>query len=309
MLWKGSTTVGFGLKGKYVIAWYCPKGNTGDFKVFKKNVGTKCIATDGDMNKCFNDRALKAANAKRKLHGSPALKLDADAAKAIQNLMDADGYKTAGGKGPVTLGAGSAFKKCGQIHYNYSEQDSDGAAIVMTTDNTIDTWYKGKQFYDFTKGVLKRPADQKEILAIAANKRTTTQKNILAATKTEQENFTQLIWAGSTRVGFGVAGDSVVALFCEDKGNFPEKALDYVDNVSDVCVVDGYDRCYNKAALSFHNKKRALHKATKFLALDPAIATKIQLEMNKAGFAGAISDKGSYAACSENIFEQTVVSK
>lgn len=302
LLWKDSHTVGFGISGKYVIAWYCDKGNTGTVDNYKKNVGTLCIPTTGDANHCYNERALKAANAKRLIHGSPALTNNLVTAKAIQALMDATGYTG----GPVTKA--SAYASCNQIVYNYKAQTVKAASIVMTTNIAVDTWYKGKQFYDFDKGMVKYPADQTAIRALKVTDRTTKEKAILKETKVEQENFTQLIWRSSTRVGFGVKGDWVVAWFCDAAGN-TTPAQNYVDNVNDVCVVKGYNRCYNKMALKFHNQKRALHKDTKFLALDAAIATKIQLEMDKPGFAGAISDKGSYGACGSSVFEQAISSK
>lgn len=154
LLWKDSISVGFGLKGKYVIAWYCPKGNTGDKANYKKNVGTLCTPTAGDANNCFNENALKAANAHRKIHGSPALTNDLTSAKTIQNLMDVGGYKS----GKLVLP--SAYAACGQIHYTYNLQSTKAASIVMTTNIAVDTWYKGKQFYDFDKGMVKYPADQ-----------------------------------------------------------------------------------------------------------------------------------------------------
>lgn len=54
MVWKKTTKVGFGIKGKYVIAWYCEaKGNAGSTTEFKKNVGEKCINAD-KINTCYN---------------------------------------------------------------------------------------------------------------------------------------------------------------------------------------------------------------------------------------------------------------
>jgi len=61
--------------------------------------------------------------------------------------------------------------------------------------------------------------------------------------------FTQMIWNDNDKVGFGVKGKWVVAWFCPG-GNTPEDSQQaFVDNVNDVCLFEGYDRCYNKMAL------------------------------------------------------------
>jgi glutaredoxin 2 len=40
MMWKASTSVLFGIKGKYAVAWFCPKGNSpvGSQIAYVKNV-------------------------------------------------------------------------------------------------------------------------------------------------------------------------------------------------------------------------------------------------------------------------------
>jgi hypothetical protein len=72
VVWKATEEVGFGIAGKYVVAWYCKAGNTkGDYL---KNVADKCILDDHEkINECYNVRALKAHNAKRIDHGTPEL--------------------------------------------------------------------------------------------------------------------------------------------------------------------------------------------------------------------------------------------
>lgn len=73
MVWSGTTKVAFGIKGKYVVAWYCDiKGNangvtasaTEPAATYKQNVGTNCLQfypVDRTMpvqmyNKCYNER-------------------------------------------------------------------------------------------------------------------------------------------------------------------------------------------------------------------------------------------------------------
>jgi len=288
VLWKNSANVAFGINGKYVIAWYCPAGNDGDTTVFKANVGESCIETAGGPNKCVNESYLKAVNAKRELHGSPKLAEDLVAAEAIQKALELDTYNG----DPATL---TPTDGCNQIVYTYALQSAQAEQLLMTDpDTAVGSWYAGSQYYDFEKGTVKYPADA-------------TKKEKESALR-DQENFTQLLWKSTTKVGFGIKGNDVVAWYCS-KGN-TAPAQSYVDNVSDVCMVDGMNRCYNRLALGFHNEKRALRRDTNALALDAAIAKKIQTEMDKwtkedmdkTTFAGTIADRGAFAACGESIF-------
>jgi hypothetical protein len=53
--------------------------------------------------------------------------------------------------------------------------------------------------------------------------------------------------------------------------------VDNVDNVNPVCTLtsgadSGYNRCYNKIALKWHNEQRALRVNTNNLVLDKEIA-------------------------------------
>jgi hypothetical protein len=87
-MWRKTTTVGFGIRGAYVMAWYCEKkmpDHTHDpasYKLYKTNVGYLC--NEDGYNTCYNDKALEAHNAAREKHDNYVpLKLDADIAKAI----------------------------------------------------------------------------------------------------------------------------------------------------------------------------------------------------------------------------------
>jgi hypothetical protein len=131
------------------------------------------------------------------------------------------------------------------------------------------------------------------------------------------------MWDGSETVGFGVKGKWAAAWFCDYTGgdHADSSPQEYVDNIEDVCLVGavkaenfaGYNRCYNNAALQYHNEKRSLHKDTPLLVLDEKIATAIQKAMDKTEFTtkntGVIADKGDYVNCGEGKFEQTVVAK
>jgi len=65
IVWKATTKVGFGIKGKYVIAWYCETmGNVAG--KYKENVVQDCVK-DG-VDTCYALRALNAHNVKRSRH-------------------------------------------------------------------------------------------------------------------------------------------------------------------------------------------------------------------------------------------------
>ena len=95
MMWRKSKKVGFGIKGKFVVAWYCPKGNDPDTSTdYKKNVCEegkclKCLKkdkdnNDGEWNTCYNEIALKATNVFRKEYKAKDLKTSAKNAIGAQ---------------------------------------------------------------------------------------------------------------------------------------------------------------------------------------------------------------------------------
>lgn len=106
----------------------------------------------------------------------------------------------------------------------------------------------------------------------------------------------------------------MVGRFCPPAGAAaaPTKtAVDNVENVNPICndadttsATYGYNKCYNKMALRFHNEKRALREGTKNLVVDAGIAKYIQMEMNKSTFTGKVANKGPYASCGESTYKQ-----
>jgi len=43
MIWKQSTEVGFGIKNKWIVAWFCPPGNKPDTaEAYVANVNDVC---------------------------------------------------------------------------------------------------------------------------------------------------------------------------------------------------------------------------------------------------------------------------
>jgi hypothetical protein len=69
MVWKATTEVGFGIKGRFVVAWYCEaEGNTpnGYGEKWGNNVARDC--DDDGVNTCYVERALKKHNDLRAQH-------------------------------------------------------------------------------------------------------------------------------------------------------------------------------------------------------------------------------------------------
>lgn len=217
--------VGFGISGGYVYAYYCKGGNV-DGK-YDKNVLENCLKDK--YNKCYNDKAVKAHNAKRKLHffddEKNELKVDVEAAKVLQKIMDdmdADPKKVMSEKTLRDIDrTGDYVKKCNvnvHMHTDAVEQH-DG-------DYATEGWYKNSESYDYVTSKPKLVKGKED-----------------EATKIKSDTYTQLIWKTSTKVGFGIKGKFVVAWYCDKKGNVRDgKAKDSkdVDTFTDnVCKVDG----------------------------------------------------------------------
>jgi hypothetical protein len=82
MVWKNTSKVGFGVKGAYVIAWYCDsKGNVGGAEDYKANIGTDCIK-DG-YNTCYAEIALTSHRLKRKEHNAATTDIQLDKINSV----------------------------------------------------------------------------------------------------------------------------------------------------------------------------------------------------------------------------------
>ena len=88
MVWKSTTKVAFGIKGKWVIAWYCdiagnnPPAPT-DAAAFKDNVGSNCLIfltrppqALSYYNECYNTNQIAKHNQYRRIQGAPELVFD-----------------------------------------------------------------------------------------------------------------------------------------------------------------------------------------------------------------------------------------
>jgi hypothetical protein len=142
MVWRSTTKVGFGVKGKWVIAWYCEvAGNTNGKTGYEANVGKDCVA-DG-YNKCYADKALAAHNLRRGYHESSPLELDVENSKALQTLMDEGSFE--GAVDGTSLPTG-----CGQS--SFTQDDPTKVATLATSDDATEGWYSGKKYYSFKEG-------------------------------------------------------------------------------------------------------------------------------------------------------------
>jgi hypothetical protein len=69
-----------------------------------------------------------------------------------------------------------------------------------------------------------------------------------------------MVWKNTSKVGFGVKGDRVIAWYCDVRGN-QGGAEDYKANIGALCVSNGYNQCYTKLALAAHRVRRGYHEA------------------------------------------------
>lgn len=67
MVWKKTTKVAFGKRGKQTVAWYCKDPADVENAVeSKKNIGEDCIDAKTKANTCYNEKVLAAVNKLRK---------------------------------------------------------------------------------------------------------------------------------------------------------------------------------------------------------------------------------------------------
>ena len=87
MVWKATTTVAFGVQGRWAYARYCrAAGNQAPTSRYLTNVKQDCLKDDVDV--CFQRAALRAHNEKRARHrGGRPLAADAAASNHIQKVL------------------------------------------------------------------------------------------------------------------------------------------------------------------------------------------------------------------------------
>jgi hypothetical protein len=130
---------------------------------------------------------------------------------------------------------------------------------LKTTNIATDAWYEGESEYDYSTGTPRDMKDPKKVKLSNA--------------------FANVVWAGTTKVGFGVKGKWVVAWYCQDKAA-PSETVATKLNIGTQCKKNGIHSCLNDSALEAHNAKRMIHD-TKPLVWDKKLATILQKAMDK----------------------------
>ena len=302
MLWKSSTKTAFGMIDRagsdtvWVVGYYCydkpvvadhyvTVGSTckliqKDTKTVAANVGRDCFT--GGYNDCYNQRAVASHNEKRERHaGYVPLVLDTDIAKAIQAQLESPGFT-----GAVSSQDKGKYANCGENIFVLADQTK--LSQVPLTDMASDFWYGGMQYWDIPAGAEK-----------AGNK---------ASQSAQAKNFAQMLWQGTTKVGFGVYDKYVVAWYCASKAELADAARAKT-NVGAPCYGGGYNGCYNRLALKAANKVRNNHDVGA-LKLNEGAAREIDyhLSAQRPGeflmpHPGARGWK--YTGCYQSVFLQT----
>lgn len=263
MVWRATKKVGFGVRGKFVAAWYCyDPGNAGPAStaatpaIYKDNVRKDCLV-DG-VDQCYLEIALKAHNAYRAKHKEgQALIGYIEASKRIQAGLDAAGSSFDGSIRDSETDR--TFENCAENVYEAPSASTADLEATRKTAIAVDTWYDGQQWYDYATG---KPRD------------------LLDVTKVKLSNqFANVVWAATTKVGFGVKGKWVVAWYCDAKAT-PAETSASLQNIGVVCRRGGMNTCLNDVALNAHNAARRHHN-TPPLALDETIAKELQLQMDE----------------------------
>ena len=145
-MWAKTESVGFGIRGDTVVAWYCKGGNSPrTASNFQQNVNPVCITGTGDQKwyECYNRRAVDRHNRYRIIHGtdSTGFSVDEAAAKAIQKMLDANNSMVNKSDRPAQ------FQNCGQNKF-------EGATNfqILASNEATDKWYGGKSHYNFAAG-------------------------------------------------------------------------------------------------------------------------------------------------------------
>lgn len=150
MLWQGTTKVGFGVHGKYVVAWYCEdKAEATNTERALKNIGKSCL--DNGYNDCYNEIALKAVNKSRINHSVSPLKLNEGAAREIDYHLSAQRPGDFYMPDPSDRG----WKYTGCYQSVFLESDVALRPKVSSTAAAPQYWYDGASFYDYVRGQPK----------------------------------------------------------------------------------------------------------------------------------------------------------
>jgi hypothetical protein len=202
------------------------------------------------------------------------LKLDTAMAAFIQKSMNNNDFATKG-----KIENRGMYSECGQSVFK-KEDDKTSKKSVEFSNLASEFWYSGNTDYNPDTGLAK------------TNSASNTDKML---------KFTQMVWKNSSKVGFGVKNNMVIAWYCDAKGNVGG-ADDFKANVGARCDKDTYNKCYAERALKAHKLKRKYHEAhTPEIKLDIANSKELQLAMNANNYDGAAPS--AKTDCSDSMFE------
>jgi len=187
MVWASTSSVGFGIKGKWVVAFYCDnKATPADQTATFANIGSTCMKAG--INECLNDLALEAHNKKRMIHATKPLKFDDEIARTLQRQMDQEESFTG------ALPAGAADANC--MTNTFEQTDATKVTELVTSNAATDAWYDGMGEFNFATGepIAPRVEERKKMY----------------------EDFTRMMWKKTTKVGFGIRDKWVIARYCDE---------------------------------------------------------------------------------------------
>lgn len=137
MIWKETTEVAFGIKGRFVLAWYCSvAGNTpAGYAGWDKQVARDC--DEDGVNTCYAEMARAEHNRVRAAHaGGRALVAHESASRAIQRAMDAPGFDG-------RIADRGLYADCGENVYTAASATPKALKEVLETNVATTTWYDG----------------------------------------------------------------------------------------------------------------------------------------------------------------------
>lgn len=123
--------------------------------------------------------------------------------------------------------------------------------------------------------------------------------------------FAKVVWKATTKVGFGIKNNFVVAWYCEEQPAIGDVA-NYKKNILESCIQDnGVNKCFNVHSLEANNKKRDDH-GTEALEWDEKAAAEAQKQLNQLKTDKKLDqvniDKivptGDFKDCSQNVYTQ-----
>ena len=202
LIWKNTVSFGLGhaltKENKlYIVANFYPEGNIkGEFlkNVFPSDTHSEAISVYS-INTRFLEEILNSHNDLRAKHNSPPLILNPNLSTLAQNRVEKMAQKK-------IKKIKEKNKKMGENFY-FSKSNCSGEDVTLF-------WYKGKNKYNFEKGIIQKNDE-------------------------EINSFTQLIWKSTKEVGFGFTNDEegnfyVLALY-SPKGNINGE---YKNNIQSV---------------------------------------------------------------------------